>query len=236
MLTVYRAQKEEEEKKKVEEERKKKISDLWARMRSKQLAPTSSTASPSSASVSTQPEIQTQLVLPPPTSSAASSSPISVPPQPERQPERQPETQVISPTSPDSSTAPNTTPSCPPRINADKTTQTEIFDFAGETIIVPKDIPENESLSGSKRKRVPPKNNLEELVANITGKKKKMSTFTKTKLDWTHYKETEGKDKVHEMEQHKKNGYLEKMAFLSRVEERTIEQERSLRKGRKKPT
>ena len=45
-------------------------------------------------------------------------------------------------------------------------------------------------------------------MASLTGKKKKMSTMAKSQIDWDKFKETEGKEFEHEMEQNKKSGYV----------------------------
>jgi hypothetical protein len=91
---------------------------------------------------------------------------------------------------------------------------------------------------------------LDAVLAAVTGKKKKMSVFNKSQFDWDKYKDTEeGKQEVHEMEQNKKAGYdvilfhgyplthfcsyLEKVAFLGRVDLRQHENEKSVRRSKR---
>lgn len=55
-----------------------------------------------------------------------------------------------------------------------------------------------------------PRNSLEALVSNLTGKgKKDSSVLNKSKEDWLKFKESDGKDFVHDMEQAKKDGYAQ---------------------------
>jgi len=61
-----------------------------------------------------------------------------------------------------------------------------------------------------------------------------MSTMTKSQLDWGKFKETEGKEFEHELVQNTKSGYLDKVAFLQRADERQFEQERAVRMKRRK--
>ena len=58
-------------------------------------------------------------------------------------------------------------------------------------------------------------------------KKKKLTTTSKSKLDWQQFKTESGI--TEEVEQGVKNGYLEKQAFLQQVDMRQFEQERAVR-------
>ncbi len=51
-----------------------------------------------------------------------------------------------------------------------------------------------------------PRTGLGSLVATLTGKGKKASVLDKSKEDWDKFKETDGKEFVHDMEQAKKDG------------------------------
>jgi len=66
-------------------------------------------------------------------------------------------------------------------------------------------------------------------VADLTKGKNKASVLTQSKENWERFKETEGKEYVHEMEQAKKDGYLDKIEFLERADLKQFEQERNLR-------
>jgi hypothetical protein len=63
-------------------------------------------------------------------------------------------------------------------------------------------------------------------------KKKKMSTLQKSSYDWDKYKTQEGLEA--ELEQHKKDSYLEKLSFLNRADWRQFEQEREVRERARK--
>ena len=60
---------------------------------------------------------------------------------------------------------------------------------------------------------------LEALVDSRKKKARKLSAFEKSRLDWEKYKSIEGEHIVHEMEQFKKNGFVEKQEFLHRAQE-----------------
>ena len=60
---------------------------------------------------------------------------------------------------------------------------------------------------------------------------KQMTTFDKSKIDWERDKATVGDE--HELAQARKNGFLDKVNFLNRVDENQFEREREerMRKG-----
>jgi hypothetical protein len=60
-----------------------------------------------------------------------------------------------------------------------------------------------------------PRTGLGSLVATLTGKGKKASVLDKSKEDWDKFKETDGKEFVHDMEQAKKDGCAFLEACLS---------------------
>lgn len=64
-------------------------------------------------------------------------------------------------------------------------------------------------------------------VLQSIGKKPKMSTLEKSRLDWVKYKREEGLQD--ELSQHSKDGYLEKQDFLYRADLRQFELEREAR-------
>jgi len=101
---------------------------------------------------------------------------------------------------------------------------TEVYKFAGEKVT---EIP-------TLHKKQPPVkrgNALDNLVSSLSGKKKQMSVLDKSKLDWNKFKTTTGI--TNELEHHKKNGYLEKVAFLQRADQKQYEKERELRLSKK---
>jgi hypothetical protein len=72
------------------------------------------------------------------------------------------------------------------------------------------------------RKAAQPPSALQGLLGAI-GKKSKMSTVTKTALDWDQFKEKEGI--AEELKIHNKDGYLQKQAFLHEADLRAHEKE-----------
>ncbi|NWX92039.1 CFDP1 protein, partial [Nothoprocta ornata] len=73
------------------------------------------------------------------------------------------------------------------------------------------------------------------LLGKITSKKQKMSTLEKSKLDWENFKEEEGIGEELAIHNRGKDGYIERKAFLERVDHRQFEIERDLRLSRMKP-
>ncbi|KAI8987499.1 bucentaur or craniofacial development-domain-containing protein [Mycotypha africana] len=73
-----------------------------------------------------------------------------------------------------------------------------------------------------------PKSQLSALISKYNIKEPKMNTLEKSKLDWNNYVEKEGiKD---ELSYKNKDGYMEKVAFLQRVDDRRLHQ---LKEGQK---
>jgi hypothetical protein len=65
-----------------------------------------------------------------------------------------------------------------------------------------------------------PKSNLSDLVSQYNIKVPKMNTLEKSRLDWQGYVEREGiKD---DLKYTNKDGYMEKVAFLQRVDDRRL--------------
>ncbi|MBN3281918.1 CFDP1 protein, partial [Polyodon spathula] len=135
-----------------------------------------------------------------------------------------------------------------------KVTITKVFDFAGEEVRVTKEVdatskeakfflkkqqgeemeqqspPRPESLavptasSGGKRPA-----GIGSILNRIGGKKQKMSTLEKSKLDWDSFKNEEGIGEELATHNRGKEGYVERKAFLERVDHRRFELEKSLR-------
>ncbi|XP_009078135.1 PREDICTED: craniofacial development protein 1, partial [Acanthisitta chloris] len=133
-----------------------------------------------------------------------------------------------------------------------KVTITKTFDFAGEEIKVTKEVDSNSkeaksflkqqeklqsaaplslpTVSGVKRP-----SGMSSLLGKIGAKKQKMSTLEKSKLDWENFKEEEGIVEELAIHNRGKDGYIEKKAFLERVDHRQFEIERDIRLSRMKP-
>ncbi|XP_065589513.1 craniofacial development protein 1 [Cyrtonyx montezumae] len=133
-----------------------------------------------------------------------------------------------------------------------KVTITKVFDFAGEEVRVTKEVDSNSkeaksflkqqekwqssvpgslpTVSGVKRP-----SGISSLLGKIGSKKQKMSTLEKSKLDWENFKEEEGIVEELAIHNRGKDGYIERKAFLERVDHRQFEIERDIRLSRMKP-
>ncbi|XP_036849856.1 craniofacial development protein 1 isoform X1 [Manis javanica] len=134
---------------------------------------------------------------------------------------------------------------------------TKVFDFAGEEVRVTKEVDaaskeaksffkQNEKekpqtpvqpalpslAAGSGLKR---SSGMSSLLGKIGAKKQKMSTLEKSKLDWESFKEEEGIGEELAIHNRGKEGYIERKAFLDRVDHRQFEIERDLRLSKMKP-
>uniref|UniRef100_A0A2K5F355 Craniofacial development protein 1 n=1 Tax=Aotus nancymaae TaxID=37293 RepID=A0A2K5F355_AOTNA len=94
---------------------------------------------------------------------------------------------------------------------------TKVFDFAGEEV------------------RLKRSSGMSSLLGKIGAKKQKMSTLEKSKLDWESFKEEEGIGEELAIHNRGKEGYIERKAFLDRVDHRQFEIERDLRLSKMKP-
>ncbi|XP_037539151.1 craniofacial development protein 1 [Nematolebias whitei] len=152
----------------------------------------------------------------------------------------------------DSQTAPSpdTTVSQPATV-----TITKVFDFAGEEVRVNKEVsadsreaksylksqsakqdahghteeapsPNQPSLPGSSAKRPA---GMSSLLGRICGKKQKMSTLEKSKMDWDAFKSEEGITEELAIHNRGKEGYVERKNFLERVDHRQFELEKEVR-------
>ncbi|XP_045746678.1 craniofacial development protein 1 isoform X3 [Mirounga angustirostris] len=100
---------------------------------------------------------------------------------------------------------------------AEKVKITRVFDFAGEEV------------------RLKRSSGMSSLLGKIGAKKQKMSTLEKSKLDWESFKEEEGIGEELAIHNRGKEGYIERKAFLDRVDHRQFEIERDLRLSKMKP-
>uniref|UniRef100_A0A8D1TAQ9 Craniofacial development protein 1 n=2 Tax=Sus scrofa TaxID=9823 RepID=A0A8D1TAQ9_PIG len=95
---------------------------------------------------------------------------------------------------------------------------------------VPSALPSLAAGSGLKRS-----GGMSSLLGKIGAKKQKMSTLEKSKLDWESFKEEEGIGEELAIHNRGKEGYIERKAFLDRVDHRQFEIERDLRLSKMKP-
>ncbi|KAH0619469.1 hypothetical protein JD844_000117 [Phrynosoma platyrhinos] len=126
---------------------------------------------------------------------------------------------------------------------------TKVFDFAGEEVRVTKEVDagsKEAQLFLREQKAVSPATHptvsgvkrpsgLNNLLGKIGAKKQKMSTLEKSKLDWESFKEQEGITDELAIHNRGKEGYLERKAFLERVDHRQFEIERDIRLSNMKP-
>lgn len=134
---------------------------------------------------------------------------------------------------------------------------TKVFDFAGEEVRVTKEVDatskEAKSFFKQNEKEKPSTNvsssllplpagsglkrasGMSTLLGKIGAKKQKMSTLEKSKLDWESFKEEEGISEELAIHNRGKEGYIERKAFLDRVDHRQFEIERDLRLSKMKP-
>lgn len=140
---------------------------------------------------------------------------------------------------------------------SEKVTITKVFDFAGEEVRVTKEVDatskEAKSFLKQTEKEKPQAlvtsaatplpagsgikrtSGMSSLLGKIGAKKQKMSTLEKSKLDWESFKEEEGIGEELAIHNRGKEGYIERKAFLDRVDHRQFEIERDLRLSKMKP-
>lgn len=140
---------------------------------------------------------------------------------------------------------------------SEKVKITKVFDFAGEEVRVTKEVDasskeaksflkqtEKENPQAVATSTAPPlpagsgikrSSGMSSLLGKIGAKKQKMSTLEKSKLDWESFKEEEGIGEELALHNRGKEGYIERKAFLDRVDHRQFEIERDLRLSKMKP-
>lgn len=116
----------------------------------------------------------------------------------------------------------------------EKVTVFEEMEFAGEIVLVEKEVPAD-SKEAAAQSNPPgpagkkPRRGMESLLNELYNKKKKLSTLEKSKLDWENYKKTHGIAEDLQNHNRGKDGYLENQAFLQRTDMRQFEIEKNLR-------
>uniref|UniRef100_A0A670K4H5 Craniofacial development protein 1 n=1 Tax=Podarcis muralis TaxID=64176 RepID=A0A670K4H5_PODMU len=137
------------------------------------------------------------------------------------------------------------------RSEKSKVAITKVFDFAGEEVRVTKEVDATSEearffLKQQEQKTVVPASlptvsgvkrpsGMNSLLGKIGTKKQKLSTLEKSKLDWETFKEEEGIGEELAIHNRGKDGYLERKAFLERVDHRQFEHERDIRLSNMKP-
>ncbi|XP_031420237.1 craniofacial development protein 1 [Clupea harengus] len=127
-----------------------------------------------------------------------------------------------------------------------KITITKVFDFAGEEVRVTKEVEadskeaksylmEEEGSSQSEATSHGPGPSVKRpagvsgILNRIGGKKQKMSTLEKSRLDWDTFKDEEGISDELAIHNRGKEGYVERKNFLERVDQRQFKLERDVR-------
>ncbi|XP_071381180.1 craniofacial development protein 1 [Centroberyx affinis] len=136
-----------------------------------------------------------------------------------------------------------------------KVTITKVFDFAGEEVRVTKEVSadsreakgylksqntkeeeqaEEEESSSSPNPLLPGPSakrpgGMSSILGRIGGKKQKMSTLEKSKMDWDAFKSEEGITEELAIHNRGREGYVERKNFLERVDHRQFELEKAVR-------
>ncbi|KHJ95153.1 bucentaur or craniofacial development [Oesophagostomum dentatum] len=127
---------------------------------------------------------------------------------------------------------------------SETTVITEVYDFAGDEIKVErtvtteeaKEIEAKEKRKENEKTKKPPQKRLGLGGAlTLLAKKPKMSVLDKSNLDWKSFKEENNLKEELETFNRGKNGYLDKMEFLSRTDYREFEKEKAVRSMTRKP-
>ncbi|XP_033996951.1 craniofacial development protein 1 [Trematomus bernacchii] len=135
-----------------------------------------------------------------------------------------------------------------------KVTITQVFDFAGEEVRVNKvvsadskeakmylesqkeDEEDEEETSGGSQPPLPGPSvkrpaGMSSIMNRLGGKKLKMSTLEKSKMDWDAFKSEEGITEELAIHNRGKEGYVERKSFLDRVDHRQFEREKAVRQS-----
>lgn len=88
-------------------------------------------------------------------------------------------------------------------------------------------------MQGLKRPPVLRTGGLSSIAGALSGKKQKLSTLEKSKLDWDSFKKDECIEEELKTFNQGKHGFLERKAFLERADVKQFEIERNFRMGRK---
>ncbi|XP_060520140.1 craniofacial development protein 1 [Cylas formicarius] len=114
---------------------------------------------------------------------------------------------------------------------------TQIFEFAGEEVKIEKEVDKN-SAEAKLLVKEPPKSTRPSKTGGLSGignvlsqlgKKQKISTLEKSKLDWDRFKKEENIEEELQTHNKGKDGYLDRQDFLQRADLRRFEIERDIR-------
>merc|ERR1712037_1034552 len=106
---------------------------------------------------------------------------------------------------------------------------TKVFDFAGESVEVTKEVEKEAKVSVQKRP-----GGLGSIMGVISGKAPKMGCLDKSKMDWNKFVEDEGIKEDLQSHNRGKDGYVEKQMFLERSDHRRFEIEKAAREKSRK--
>lgn len=144
-----------------------------------------------------------------------------------------------------STSSSDTKPEDKPEITDGETTVvTEVFDFAGDEVKVQRVVSTEEAKEiearekrkeNEKSKKPAQKRSGLGGALTLIAKKPKMSVLDKSNLDWSSYKAENNLQEELERFNRGKNGYLEKMEFLSRTDYKEFEKEKAVRNASRKP-
>lgn len=135
----------------------------------------------------------------------------------------------------------NTKTAIGPSRPQEKIKVTKVYEFAGEEVKVEKEVPVDSaearlaqiasSSDGQKSGRSRPAKSLGGIgsVLSQLGKKPKISTLEKSKLDWDRFKKEENIEEELATYNKGKDGYLERQDFLQRADLRRFEIEKEIR-------
>ncbi|XP_058066966.1 craniofacial development protein 1 [Anopheles bellator] len=111
----------------------------------------------------------------------------------------------------------------------------QIFEFAGERVEVPNEERRAQEKDSAPKttKGLPLRGTGLASVLNVIGKKNKLSTLEKTKMDWNRFKRHEGIEEELQTHNKGKDGFLERRDFLERTDVRQFEIEKSFRQTKR---
>lgn len=130
--------------------------------------------------------------------------------------------------------------------NNEKSPSCELFEFAGETVVVPAENcsikSSSEVYSGceteknreSNKPAVAKPKGLQSVLNAIKTNKTKLNTLQKTSLDWSQFKKEHGIEEELESYNKGRGGYIERKRFLERSDLRSYEIERDMRMAKRK--
>ncbi|KJH53482.1 bucentaur or craniofacial development [Dictyocaulus viviparus] len=141
------------------------------------------------------------------------------------------------------STSSSSAQSVNPESKAEAKRVTEVYDFAGDEVRVEREVTSEEAQEIEAREKRKENGKLKKPVQKrlslggaltLLAKKPKMSILDKSNLDWTSYKTENNLQEELETFNRGKNGYLDRMEFLTRTDYKEFEKEKELRNAARK--